>query len=102
LKAGREEVVSPHGRLKEEEVASVAEELSTPLPGKGGISRLRVVFFFPLLPQEDIVKVLQQTSFSLRRGEEAEKEGLWPMREGLGERFRMVFSVSVIVRDAEL
>jgi hypothetical protein len=102
LKAGREEVVSLRGRLDEEEVASAAEEVPAPLPWKGGISGLKVVFFFPLLPREDIVKVVRQTSFSLKRGGEAEKEGFWPMRKGLGEKFGVVFSFAVVVTDTEL
>jgi hypothetical protein len=31
------------------------------------------------------MKVMGQTSFSLKRGGEAEKEGFWPMRKNLGE-----------------
>jgi hypothetical protein len=58
FKAGREEVVSLRGRLEEEGVPSAVEEVPAPLPWKGGISGLKVVFFFPLLPQEDIVKVV--------------------------------------------
>jgi hypothetical protein len=40
-----------------------------------------------------------QTSFSIKRVGEAEKEGFWPMREGLGERFGVVFSLAVVVTD---
>jgi hypothetical protein len=80
----------------------MAEEVPAPLPWKGGISGLKVVFFFPLLPWEDIVKVVRQTSFSLKRGGDAEKEGFWPMRKGLGERFSIVFSLAVVVTDMEL
>jgi hypothetical protein len=63
---------------------------------------LKVVFFFPLLPQEDIVKVVRQTSLSLKRGGEAEKDGFWPMRESLGENCCVVFSFAVVVTDTEL
>jgi hypothetical protein len=54
------------------------------------------------LPREDIIEVVRQTSFSLERGGEAEKEGFWPMREGLGEKFGVVFSFAVVVTDTEL
>jgi hypothetical protein len=54
------------------------------------------------LPQEDIAKVVRQTSFSFTRGGEAEKVGFWPMREGLGKRFGVVYSFSVVVRDMQL
>jgi hypothetical protein len=54
------------------------------------------------LPWEDIVKVVRQTAFSLKRGGVAEKEGFWPMRESLGERFGVVFSFPVVVTDTEL
>jgi hypothetical protein len=54
------------------------------------------------LPREDIIEVVRQTSFSLKRGGEAEKEGFWPMREGLGEKFGVVFSFAVVVMDTEL
>jgi hypothetical protein len=69
---------------------------------KGGTSGLKVVFFYPLLPREDITEVVRQTSFSLKRGGEAEKEGFWPMREALGERFGVVFSFALVVTDTEL
>jgi hypothetical protein len=36
-----------------------------------------------------------------KRGE-AEKEGFWTMRGGLGERFSVVFSFAVVVTDTEL
>jgi hypothetical protein len=61
-----------------------------------------VVFFFPLLPWEEIVKVMRQTSLFLKGGGEAEKEGFWLMRKGLGERFGVAFSFAVVVTDTEL
>jgi hypothetical protein len=85
-----------------DEVASAAKEVPAPLPWNEGISVLKVVFFFQLLPWEDIVKLVRQTSFSVKRGGEAEKEGFWPMREGLGERFGVVFSFAVVVTHTEL
>jgi hypothetical protein len=88
--------------LHEEGVPSAAEEVPAPLPWKGGISGLQVVFFFPLWPWEDVVKVVRQTSFSLKRGWEAEKEGFWPIRKGVGEEFGVVFSFAVVVTDTEL
>jgi hypothetical protein len=75
LKAAREEVLLLCGRLDKEEATSTAEETPAPLPWKGGISGLKIVFFFPLLPLEDIIKMMGQTSFSLKRGGEAEKAG---------------------------
>jgi hypothetical protein len=57
----------------------------------GGTSGLKVVFFFHLLPLEDIIEVMRETFFSFKRGGEAANEGLWPMREGLGEKFGVVF-----------
>jgi hypothetical protein len=75
LKAEREEIVSLRGHLDEEKATSAAEEAPVPLPWKGGISRLKVVIFFPLLSREEMIKVMQQTSFFLKRGGEAEKEG---------------------------
>jgi hypothetical protein len=102
LKAAREEVVSLCRCLDEEEFASALEEELAPLAWKGGIFGLKVVFFFPLLPQEDIVKVVRQPSSSLNRWDEAEKERFWSMRKGLGERFGVAFSFDVIVTDTEL
>jgi HSP20 family molecular chaperone IbpA len=61
-----------------------------------------VVFFFPFSPQEDIVIVVRQTSFSLNGGGEAEKESFWPMRRGRDEKFVVVFSFPVVVTDTEL
>jgi hypothetical protein len=90
-KARREEVVSLRCRLDLEEVASAAEEPPAPLAWKGGISGLKVVFFFPLLPRDVIVNVVRQTSFPLKRAGEAEKEGFWPMRKGLGRKFGVGF-----------
>jgi hypothetical protein len=69
---------------------------------KRGTSGLKVVLFYPLLPREDLIKVMGQTSFSLKRGGEPEKEGFWPMRKGLGEIFGVVFSFAVVVTDMEL
>jgi hypothetical protein len=94
-------VLSLDGCLDEEEVASAAEVVQAPLPMKGGISGLKVFFLFPSLLWEDIVKVVGQTSFSLNRGDEAEKEGFWPMRKCLGEQFGVVFSFAVVVTGME-
>jgi hypothetical protein len=105
LKAGREDVVSLWGRLELEGVASEPMPVlqsGISLHLKGGTSGFKVVFFFPLLPWEDIIKVMGQTSFSLKRGGEPEKEWFWPMREGLGEKFRVVFSFTMVVTDTKL
>jgi preprotein translocase subunit SecE len=63
---------------------------------------LKVVFFFPLFPREDILKVVRQTSFSLKSQCEAEKVAFWPMRRGLSEEFVVVFSFAVVVTEMEL
>jgi hypothetical protein len=34
---------------------------------KGGILGLKVLFFLPLLPQEVMIEVMEQTSFSFKR-----------------------------------
>jgi hypothetical protein len=38
----------------------------------------------------------------LKSGGEAEKEGFWPVRKRLGEKFGLVFSFAVVVMDTEL
>ena len=65
------------------------------------MSGLKVVFFFPLLPEEDIIKVVVDF-FLFRRGGEAGKKGFQPMRKKLGEKFGVVFSFAVVVTDTEL
>jgi hypothetical protein len=100
LEAGREDVLSLHGGLEVERVAIEPMPVLSPAISphlKEGTSGLKMVFFFPLLPWEEIIGVMRQTSFSLRRGVEAEKQGFWLMREGLGEKFRVVFSFAVVV-----
>ena len=42
------------------------------------------------------------TSFSVKEGVKPEKRGFQPMRKKLGEKFRMVFSLTVVVMDTEL
>ena len=73
-------------------------------PDKSGntvMSGLKVVFFFPLLPEEDIIKVVVDF-FLFKRGGEARKKGFQPMRKKLGEKFVVVFSFAVVVTDTEL
>ena len=62
---------------------------------------VKVVFFFPLLPEEDIITVVGDF-FLFKRGGEARKEGFQPMRKKLGEKFGVVFSFTVVVTDTEL
>ena len=69
--------------------------------GNSGMSGLKVVFFFPLLPEEDIIKVVVDF-FLFKRGGEAGKKGFQPMRKKLGEKFGVVFSFAVVVTDTEL
>ena len=69
--------------------------------GNSGMSGLKVVFFFPLLPEEDIIEVVVDF-FLFKRGGEAGKEGFQPMRKKLGEKFGVVFSFAVVVTDTEL
>ena len=69
--------------------------------GNSGMSGLKVVFFFPLLPEEDIIKVVVDF-FLFERGGEAGKKGFQPMRKKLGEKFAVVFSFAVVVTDMEL
>ena len=69
--------------------------------GNLGMSGLKVVFFFPLLPEEDIIKVVVDF-FLFKRGGEAGKKGFQPMREKLGERFGVVSSFAVVITDTEL
>ena len=69
--------------------------------GNSGMSGLKVFFFFPLLPEEDIITVV--VDFILfKRGDEAGKKGFQPMRKKLGEKFGIVFSFAVVVTDTEL
>ena len=69
--------------------------------GNSGMSGLKVVFFFPLLPEEDIIRVVVDF-FLFKRGGEAGKNGFQPMRKKLGEKFGVVFSFAVVVTDTEL
>ena len=69
--------------------------------GNSGMLGLKVVFFFPLLPEEDIIKVVVDF-FLFERGGEAGKEGFQPMGKKLGEKFGVVFSFTVVVTDTEL
>ena len=68
--------------------------------GNSGKSGLKVVFFFPLLPEEDIIKVVVDF-FLFKRGGEAGKNGFQPMRKKLGEKFGVVVSFAVVVTDTE-
>ena len=88
--------------IEEEGVASMALEEEPAVPGKGGIAGLKVVFFLPLLPRPGIIKVLWLTSFSVKEGVKPEKRGFQPMRKKLGEKFGVVFSLTVVVTDTEL
>ena len=63
---------------------------------------MKVVFFFPLLPRPDIIKVLWLTSFSVKEGVKLEKRGFKPMRKKLGGKFGVVVSLTVVVTDTEL
>ena len=65
------------------------------------MSGLKVVFFFPLLPEEDIIIVVVDF-LRFKRGGEAGKKGFQPMRKKLGEKFGVVFSFAVVVTDTEL
>ena len=69
--------------------------------GNSGMSELKVVFFFPLLPEEDIIKVVVDV-FLFKRGGEAGKKGFQPMRKKVGEKFGVVFSFAVVVTNMEL
>ena len=69
--------------------------------GNSGMSGLKVVFSFPLLPEEDIIKVVVDF-FLFKRGGEAGKKGFQPMKKKLGEKFGVVFSFAVVVTDTEL
>ena len=66
--------------------------------GNSGMSELKVVFFFPLLPEEDIIKVVVDCCL-FKRGGEAGKKGFQPMRKKLGEEFGVVFAFAVVVTD---
>ena len=50
--------------LEEEGVATGAVEVPDAPATKGGMSGLKVVFFFPLFPREDMMEVMALTSFS--------------------------------------
>jgi hypothetical protein len=98
-------VVSLRGRLEVEGVAIEPMPVlscAISLHLKGGTSGLQVVCFFPLLAQEDMIDVIKKTSFSLKSGGEAEKEGFCPISQGLGERFGVVFSFTEVVTAMEL
>ena len=69
--------------------------------GNSGMSGLNVVFCLPLLPEEDIIKVVVDF-FRFKRGGEAGKKGFQPMRKKLGEKFGVVFPFAVVVTDTEL
>ena len=98
----RDETVSLRGRLFEEcaDTSEPAVEETPDRTGNSGMSELKVVFFFPLLPEEDIIKVVVDF-FLLKRGGEAGKKGFQPMRKKLGEKFGVVFSFTVVVTDTE-
>ena len=63
--------------------------------------RVKGSLFFPLLPEEDIIKVVVDF-FLFKRGGEAGKKGFQPMRKKLGKKFGVVFSFAVVVTDTEL
>ena len=93
------------GRLdtvEEEGVASAALEGEPAVPMKGGIAGLKVVLFLPLLPWPDMMNVMWLTTFSVKEGVKPEKRGFEQMRKKLGEKFGVVFSLTVVVTDTEL
>ena len=95
-------VVSLRGRLVGEgRVGSAPGGEEGKIPSKGGISGLKVVFFFPLSREEDMRRVVVDF-FLCKRGGEAGKKGFQPMRKKLGEKFGVVFSFAVVVTDTEL
>ena len=68
-------VVSLRGRLVGEgRVGSTPGGEEGKIPSKGGISGLKVVFFFPLSREEDMRRVVVDF-FLCKRGGEAGKEG---------------------------
>ena len=69
--------------------------------GNSGMSGLKVVFFFPLLPEEDIIKVVVDFFLVKSKGE-AGKKGFQPMRKKLGKKFGVVFTFAEVVTDTEL
>src|SRR5205807_8736330 len=70
-------------------------------PSKGGISGLKVVFFFLLLPLGAIFGGVVDF-FLCKRGGEARKEGFSANEKRLGKRFGVVFSFNVVVTGLEL
>ena len=105
VKSRSEVLVLLRGRLdavEEEGVASAALEEEPAIPMKGGIAGLKVVFFLPLLPRPDMIEVMWLTSFSVKEGVKPEKWGFQSMRKKLGEKFGVVFSLTVVVTDTEL
>ena len=105
VKSRSEVLVLLHGRLdavEEEGVASAALEEEPAVPMKGGIAGLKVVFFLPLLPRPEMIEVMWLNFFSVKEGVKPEKRGFQPMRKKLGEKFGLVFSLTVVVTDTEL
>ena len=75
MKSRREVVVSLRGRLVGEgSVVSTLGGEEGKIPSKGGISGLKVVFFFPLSREEDMRRVVVDF-FLCKRGGEAGKKG---------------------------
>ena len=105
VKSRNEVLVLLRGRLdaiEEDGVASAALEEEPAVPTKGGIAGLKVVFFLPLLPWPDMMEVMWLTSFSVKEVVKPEKRGFQPMRKKLGEKFGLIFSLTVVVTDTEL
>ena len=76
VQSRREVVVSLRGRLVGEgRVGSTPGGEEGKIPSNGGISGLKVVFFFPLSREEDMRRVVVDF-FLGKRGCEARKEGL--------------------------
>ena len=95
--------MSLSGRLLEElaNTSELAVEETPDRTGNSGMSGLKVVFFFPLLPEEAIIKVVEDF-FLFKRGCEAGKKGFQAMRKKLGEKIGVVFSFAVVVMYTEL
>src|SRR5947209_10403645 len=59
-------------------------------------------FFLPFRTRGRYDKSGLWTSFSVKEGVKPEKRGFQPMRKKLGEKFGVVFSLTVVVTDTEL
>src|SRR5437588_12181054 len=59
-------------------------------------------FFLPFRIRGRHNKSVLWTSFSVKEGVKPEKRGFQPMRKKLGEKFGVVFSLTVVVTDTKL